>query len=152
MITVDTKAYGEIEIDERQRISFPSGLFGFAEYRDFCLLDANQQPFYWLQSMDAREIAFVLINPLLFRPDYASGASAEDLEILGINSDADENLLLFAIVTIPEDQTRMTANLQGPILINRKTREGRQIISYDDRWQVRHVIMEEMQRARGEQC
>ncbi|MBN2626888.1 MAG: flagellar assembly protein FliW, partial [Spirochaetales bacterium] len=88
-----------------------------------------------------------LINPRVFRPDYSPGISSEDLEALGVPGEGDENLLVFSIVTIPEDQKRMTANLQGPLLINRHTRQGRQIISGDDRWHVRHLIIEEMNHA-----
>lgn len=149
---IDTKPFGQIEVDPRQEIHFPRGLFGFDEYRDFLLLDAQQAPFYWLQSKTERDIAFVLISPFVFRPDYAPGVSREDLDALEVESEKDESLLIFAIVTIPEDQSRMTANLQGPLLINRKLKAGRQVISSDERWQVRHVIMEEMKAARNRAC
>jgi len=51
---------------------------------------------------------------------------------------------VFSIVTIPENQNRMTANLQGPLLINRKKRIGRQSISLNPEWRVRHVIVDEL--------
>ena len=149
---IDTKAYGPIDVNERQRITLQRGLFGFDEYVDFVLLDSEQPPFYWFQAVQEKDIAFVLISPFVFRPEYTPGVSPEDLEALGLESAEDENLLIFAIVTIPPEQTRMTANLQGPILINRQTRQGRQIISNDDRWQVRHNIMEEMRRERDRAC
>jgi flagellar assembly factor FliW len=147
---IDTKAYGATEIDERQRITLQKGLFGFEDYREFALLDSDHPPFYWFQSLSEREIAFVLIDPHIFRPDYSPCISAEDLEALGIIGEGDENLLVFSIVTIPEEQKRMTANLQGPLLVNRKTRQGRQIISGDERWHVRHSIIEEMKHAGGD--
>ena len=37
-----TKAYGEIEIDERQRLRFPGGLLGFEKFTEYALLDARQ--------------------------------------------------------------------------------------------------------------
>lgn len=137
-----TKAYGPLEIDERQVIRFPYGLIGFEQFKVFALLDASQQPFYWLQSLDVPEIAFVLINPLLFRPDYTPDVAEEDLEDLQL--DSPEDLLVFSIVTIPENQNRMTANLQGPILINRKKKIGRQSISLNPNWRVKHVILDEL--------
>lgn len=149
---IETKAYGEMEIDQRQKISLQKGLFGFESFNDFALLDSEQLPFYWFQSLDEREIAFVLIDPRVFRPDYCPGVTTEDLEALGVHSEDDEDLLVFTIVTIPDDQNRMTANLQGPLLINRKTREGRQIISNDERWHVRHLIVEEMKHAGDPSC
>jgi flagellar assembly factor FliW len=139
---VRTKAYGEIEVEDRQLLRLPRGLFGFEEMREFVLLDATQQPFYWLQSVDRVEVAFVLIDPLFFRPDYSPGVDPAELAEIGIESP--EDMLVFSIVTIPPMARRMTANLQGPLIINRRTHEGRQSISLDPRWGVRHVILEEM--------
>jgi flagellar assembly factor FliW len=114
------------------------------------LLDAPQKPFYWLQSLDVVEIAFVLIDPLLFRPDYVLAVNQDELEEIGIKDEKD--ILLFAIVTIPENSERMTANLQGPVIINRKSRVGRQSINNDMRWKVRHFITEELAALRQGAC
>jgi flagellar assembly factor FliW len=141
-----TKAYGEIEIEERQRVSFPRGLFGFEELRDFVLLDATQQPFYWLQSTERVSVAFVLIDPKFFRPDYSPDVDPAELEEIGIASG--EDMLVFSIVTIPPAGGRMTANLQGPLILNRETHVGRQSISANPLWGVRHGILEEIAEAR----
>ncbi len=147
---VNTKAYGSIDVDERQKIFFPHGILGFEKLQYYVLLDAPQKPFYWLQSMDVLEIAFILIDPILFRTDYALSVNQEELEEIGIAGA--EDMLIFAIVTIPENTERMTANLQGPVIINRKTRVGRQSINNDSRWKVRHFIMEELASLRKGAC
>ena len=139
---VATKAYGLIDVDERQKIIFPQGLFGFEELRDYLLLDAERQPFYWLQSMDEEDVAFVLVNPFLFRPDYEVNINNEELDGIGIH--APEKALIFSIVTIPHDGGPMTANLQGPLIINRDTRMGKQAVLTDDRWKTKHDIMAEL--------
>lgn len=144
---VNTRPYGPLEVDERQRLRFPFGLLGFEHLTEYVLLDATQQPFYWLQSLEDTDIAFVLISPDLFRPDYDPGLPAPELAEIGVNEGDD--YLVFAIVTIPEDQERMTANLQGPVVINHRTRVGRQSISMDPRWGVRHVIRDEIARSSG---
>jgi flagellar assembly factor FliW len=141
-VKVATKAYGLTDVDERQRITFPDGLFGFEAFRDYALLDAAQQPFYWLQSMDVEQVAFVLVNPFLFRPDYEVNISNEELAEIGI--DSPEKALIFSIVTIPHDGGPMTANLQGPLVINRDARVGKQAILSDSRWKTRHDIMAEL--------
>ncbi|MGA2615159.1 MAG: flagellar assembly protein FliW [Spirochaetia bacterium] len=143
---IRTKPYGEMEISERQRLIFPRGIFGFEELREFALLDAAQPPFYWLQSLQRVEIAFVLIDPHFFRPDYSPDVDPAELEEIEIRTP--EDMLVFAIVTIPEDSSRMTANLQGPLLINRRTSVGRQSISTNPLWGVRHTILEELALAR----
>jgi len=143
---IRTKPYGEMEIADRQRLIFPRGIFGFEELREFALLDSAQPPFYWLQSLQRVEIAFVLIDPHFFRPDYTPDVDPAELQEIEIRGP--EDMLVFAIVTIPEDSSRMTANLQGPLLINRRTSVGRQSISTNPLWGVRHTILEELALAR----
>lgn len=144
MMTIDTKAYGKLPVDERQLLEFPSGLYGFESHTKYALLDAHQKPFYWLQSLEDVKVAFVLINPYVFRPDFLLEIPDEDYEEIG-SPEADD-VLVFAVVTIPTDGSEITANLQGPLVINRKERLGRQAISLDPRWQTKHAIVEEMAR------
>jgi flagellar assembly factor FliW len=141
-VKVRTKAYGTIEVEERQRIVFPQGLFGFEDLRDYVLLDAERQPFYWLQSIEKEQVAFVLVNPFLIRPDYELSVGNEELVDIGI--DSPERALVFTIVTIPADGGPMTVNLQGPLTINRDTREGKQAILNDSRWKTKHDVMAEL--------
>lgn len=149
---VNTKAYGLIDVDQRQKIHFPSGILGFENLKNYVLLDALQQPFYWLQSMDVQEIAFVLIEPYIFRPDYSPDVAASELEEVQLSPDSTEQMLVFTIVTIPEEQRDMTANLQGPIIINRDLHMGRQCISENENWKTRHKIMEELSQVRNSAC
>jgi len=146
MFRVQTKAFGAIDVDERQKILFPYGILGFESLKSYVLLDAAQPPFYWLQSLESPQIAFVLIEPRLFRPDFVLEVNPEELAEIDIHSPAEA--LVFAIVTVPEDPRLMTANLQGPIVINRERRIARQLISIDARWQLRHPILEELALAR----
>ena len=147
---VESKAFGEIEVDQRQVLSFPTGLFGFEQHHEFALLDAAQPPFYWLQSTTDREVAFVLLDPLVFRPDYTLDVDAAELADIGI--DAGPDALCFAIVTIPENVSEMTANLQGPVVVNRHDRVARQLISHNPAWQVRHGVFEEIETAQRQIC
>ena len=137
-----TKAYGQVEVNERQKITFPSGLFGFESIKEYVLLDAEQQPFYWLQSIEVEHVAFVLINPFHFRPDYEMNIDNEELLPIGITDP--EKAVIFSIVTIPADDNPMTANLQGPLIINRDSRQGIQAILTDSRWKTRHDILAEL--------
>ncbi|GHU67192.1 flagellar assembly factor FliW [Spirochaetia bacterium] len=141
---VATKAKGLIDIDERQKIIFPHGLLGFETLRDYVLFDAESQPYYWLQSLDSEQVAFIIINPFLFRPDFEANIDNEELKIIGIADPGEA--LIFSIVTIPASGP-MTANLQGPLVINRDSRMGLQVILTDQRWKTKHDIMAELQAA-----
>ena len=139
---VDTKAFGLVELDEKQKVKIPLGLFGFEDYTEYVLLDAEHEPFFWLQSIDEKEIAFVIINPFLFRKDYEANVTNEELAEIGIKSA--ENALVFVIVTIPQDGGNMTANLQGPIIINKESMTAMQAILPDPKWKTKHDIIAEM--------
>ncbi|MCL2720108.1 MAG: flagellar assembly protein FliW [Treponema sp.] len=139
---VNTKAFDEIEIDEKQKVFIPQGLFGFEDYTEYVIFDAEHEPFYWLQSVKEKEIAFILINPFLFRKDYEANITNEDLAEIGIKSP--DNALIFVIVTIPTDGSPMTANLQGPVILNKENMTGMQAILADSKWKTRHDIMAEI--------
>ena len=149
-MTVHTKPFGAIDVDERQRLLFPHGIFGFESLRDFVLLDSEQPPFYWLQSLEEPGLAFVLMEPSFFRPDFTLEIPKEDMEEIGI--EGGDDTLVFAIVTIPEDQSKMSANLQGPVVVNKRARVARQSISTNPSWRVRHYILDEIGAVRERAC
>jgi flagellar assembly factor FliW len=139
---IRTKPFGEMEISERQAIRFPVGIFGFEHLHDYALLDAGQPHLYWLQSLEDESIAFIVINPYALRSDYVLEVPDEDLE--SIDYEDDEDILVFAIVTVPEDPAGVSANLQGPVIINRVHQLGRQSISLNQTWRTKHLFSEEL--------
>lgn len=141
---IETKSFGKVEIDERQIIRFPAGILGFESFCDYALMDSKQPPFYLLQSMDAPDLAFIILSPEVFRPDYRLDLADGELDDLEWGED--EDLLVMAIVTVPRDGGPMTANLQGPVIINRYKRIGKQVIQLGNAWKTRHNVLEEMAR------
>lgn len=147
-IKVNTKPFGEIEIDEMQIVDFPEGILGFDFVKKFIILDADDDsPFKWMQAFDEKDLAFVIIMPISFMPTYELSISQGDYE--AVKAEPGDELLVFAIVTIPDNPSLMTANLQGPIIINPVSRLGRQAISLSDRYTVRHNILEEIKKHTG---
>ena len=90
------------------------------------------------------DIAFLLVDPRLFMEGYELSVAESELETLEIKNG--EDILDFAIVTVPEDPAKISANLMGPIVINRKTRVAKQVISDKDEYSVKHYILEEMRK------
>ncbi len=151
---IKSRALGLVEINEQQVIDFPQGFLGFESLEKFALLDASQAPFYWLQSLDDTETAFVMISPDVFRDDYELSLLGGELELIGVEQKESGDLLLsdgsaaellvFAIVTVSSNRSEMTANLQGPVIINTRHRLGMQGIQTDARWLTRHYVLEEI--------
>lgn len=145
MIKVKTTRFGEIEVKEGDVITVPSGLIGFPELKQYVLLDHDDDsPFKWFQSLEDGSIAFVLINPLLFKPEYLVEATEADVAELEVQSE--EDLVVSAVVTVPSNPQNMTANLKAPLIFNLKNRRGKQIILNAGDYSTRHNIMDEMKK------
>lgn len=142
---IATTRFGALEIQEEQIIHMPSGIIGFPDQRKYVLLEQKKgSPFMWLQSVDNGALAFVLIDPLLFKPDYKVEIGPEDAEDLGLKNGGNEARIM-AIVNIlnrGEDgkPTAITANLLGPIVINPQKRLAKQVVLYDGQYSHRHPI------------
>ena len=136
---VKTKTLGTVHVEEKQIINFVNGLYGFEEYHRFAIIEAEYQPFYWLQSLDESNLAFIIVDPFLIVNDYELDIDDNALSEIGI--DSPEDVVLFAIITIPADGSAVTANLQGPIVINRKNNIALQVILSDSKWTTKHNII-----------
>ena len=108
-------------------IHFPNGLIGFPELNFFNILEpSDSYPLKFLQPLDRDDVSFICIDVAAIKPDYEVPLSEEDAQALAIRAPADAMVL--ALVVIPDYPRQMTANLAGPLLINLKTRKGRQIV------------------------
>ncbi len=141
-----TTRFGEIEVNLDESIFFPSGLIGFPELTRFVLLNSESEnsPFKWLQSLDDGSIAFILINPLSFKPDYMVEVSDE--EISGLELTSEENAAISVIVTMPSNPEEMTANLKAPIIFNVENRRGKQVILNNPEYLTKHLIGQEIKK------
>ena len=107
-------------------IRLPMGLLGFEQLKDYLLIvKPDEEPLGWLQVKGETSFAFVVINPFLVVPDYRPDIPQADVEFLGLESP--ENALLLNIVTVHKTG-RATLNLKGPIVINRNTAVGKQVV------------------------
>jgi len=144
-LQIATTRFGALEIQEEQIIHMPAGIIGFPDQRKYVLLEQKKgSPFMWLQSVDNGALAFVLIDPLLFKPDYKVEIGPEDAEDLGLKNGGNEAQIM-AIVNIlnrGEDgkPTAITANLLGPIVINPEKKLAKQVVLYGGQYSHRHPI------------
>jgi flagellar assembly factor FliW len=136
--TIDTLRFGKIEVDEAQIFSFPMGLLGFAQRKEFVIIDQDGTPFKWMQSLEDPMLAFMLSDPLLFYPQYQAQIHKNDLS--AIDADKEENLVLSVIMTIPENIKEISANLCAPLIFNIENRKGMQFVLSDRRYPVKYFL------------
>jgi len=146
---LSTPRFGEVEVKEEDIIVFPAGILGFDGVHRYVLLEHNDGGlFHILQGVDDPAVAFVLIDPRTFRPDYKVEVAPE--QVAALELDEEDDAVVMAIVTVPEDDPAgMTANLQAPLVFNARKRLGCQVVMPDGPYGIRHSILAELQAAAG---
>ncbi len=142
MIKINTKRFGEMEFPEESMVRVLGGLIGLSGYENFVIIRyQDDSPFYWLQCVDDPELALVMIDPHIFKPDYDPPIP------LSLNAELDVQapgeLSVFVIVTIPAgDPGAMTANLLGPVAVNPRSRRAKQLVLDDRLYSHRYRVIE----------
>ena len=135
-MTIASDLLGPVEVEQNELFRFPQGLFGFPDCSSFVLLGAEREGLFWLQSAEFSTLTFLLVDPFPLFPGYAVDLTDADLADLRVEA-ADEVSIL-AIVTLPGSMEEMpTANLQGPLALNMRTRTAKQIVLEEDEFGTR---------------
>lgn len=135
---VKTTRFGTVEVDDSRVMEFPEGLLGFPDCRHYVLLQTNDEgTFFWLQSADHSELAFVVCDPLLFLPDYTVPAKGEEFDQIGLKDLSHAQVLII----VNKVGRMLTGNLQGPLVINALNRKGRQLVLSEKKYSTRHSLM-----------
>lgn len=124
---------------------FATGLPGFPDVHRFVLVPWGEQdsPFSILRALDG-ELEFLVVPPAAFFPEYEPEIDDDNAAELGLGT-ADDAIVL-VIVTVPERVHDATANLLGPLVINRHTRQGRQVV-LSEQWSTRQPLVGARERA-----
>jgi flagellar assembly factor FliW len=138
-MNVHTTRFGTVEVDEQRIITFPAGLLGFSSFKRYTLLQPDDEGvFFWLQSVDAPDLAFVVTDPSLWVREYEATIRREQMEELGMSKLDDAQVF----VIVNKYDRSLTANLQGPLVVNISNREAMQLVLADKRWTTRHEIVQ----------
>ncbi len=140
---VDTKYFGEIEIQDEKIVHFEKGLFGFEEYKDYTILfDSDAEGtsmFSWLQSVTEKGLAFPIVNPFVIDESYNPIVNDEIFK--EIDNAKSEDLLVFLLATVPANAKDASVNMKAPLVINSMTRNGIQVIVENDDYEIKHKII-----------
>jgi len=142
---INTSRFGAVEVAESDIIHFSDGLLGFESLKRFFIVDpADETLILWLQSADAADVAFPILEPKLFKPDYKVRLSANELRVLRIDSTKSKETLVYCILTIPADVAAMTANLKAPIVINTDSQLARQVVLQENEYSVKFPVYKQL--------
>lgn len=136
---IQTTRFGELEVNKDDVINFKDGILGFDSLKRFFVVDPGDQTLIlWLQAIDDASVAFPIIEPKIFKPDYTVKLVPAEFTSLELEDLASASI--YTILTIPQVVTEMTANLKAPIVINNNKKIARQLVLQDSKLEVRYPM------------
>ena len=112
--------------NDKNVIQLPYGLLGFERVKNYVLLTRpEEEPFMWFQMVGEAKRAFLVVPPHFVLADYRPDLSELDVAFLELHDPSEAFIL--NIVTL-RGKGEATVNLKGPIVINRRTLIGKQVI------------------------
>jgi flagellar assembly factor FliW len=142
-VKVKTTRFGELEVNPSDIVTFSEGLLGFENLKKYFVVDPGDSTLIlWLQSTEDEKVAFPIIEPKIFKPDYIAKLLPADLN--GLELESLQTAKLYSILTIPANVTEMSANLKAPVVINSNKKVGKQIVLQDSKLSVKHEMYKEL--------
>ncbi|MGN1171507.1 MAG: flagellar assembly protein FliW [Lachnospiraceae bacterium] len=148
---LNTKLFGNIDIDDDKILHFTNGIIGFPDLKDFALMyDAEKgkkSNIRWLQSVQEPAFAMPVLDPLAVMPDY--NPEVEDELLKPIGDLTPDEMLVLVTLTVPKDITKMSVNLRAPIVIHTESRKACQIIVDEEKYPVKYMIYDILQKKKA---
>lgn len=133
---IQTSMWGERDIPDSQMYHFPKGIPGFEQEHQFALIDEEDSPFIYMQSLNQVELTFVITDPFIFYPDYEFELPDSDSAELQIK----DELSVRCIITVRENIEESTLNLLAPLVFNPEQRLGKQVVLQKVPYQTSHPL------------
>lgn len=132
MPTCQTRFHGLLEFELEQVLAVPAGLFGFADEREFLLLEIpSRRPMVFIQSTRTADLCFVALPVQVVDQSYqlvlTSSENGLDWRDATAELQMGRDLLCLALLTIADNKPA-TANLLAPLVIDIKHHKGVQVI------------------------
>ncbi|MGD6842960.1 flagellar assembly protein FliW [Bacillus infantis] len=139
-MNIQTKYQGEVEIADKDIWTFKNGIPGFQDEHQFVILPLPENDIYAVfQSVKTAGLGFIIANPFFFFKEYSFDLDEAAIEQLGLENEADT--MVYSILTIQEPFEKTTANLQAPLVFNKKNNQGKQLILNDGSYTTKHRIL-----------
>ena len=125
-------------------VALPYGLVGFPDHKRMELVYVPEQlPLLWMRLHGPEPLNFVVIEPAGIIADYEPELFDADATALGLTSP--EDAMVLNIVCLRSGQPQeATVNLVGPVVINRRTGVGKQVVlANHGRYSAHHSLLGE---------
>ncbi len=142
MIVTSTR-FGSLDIPDERAIDFGPGILGFPDSQRYVLVEIeDDEDYFWIQSVEIDDVAFLCIRPWDFFPDYELDVSDDVQEQIELHDPVDSEVFLL-LTTHHEDEELIdiTANLLGPIILNSSNRKARQVVLNNSEYTTREPLV-----------
>lgn len=131
-MTIATRDFGDIDISENGILTFKLPILGFEEQKQFVILydDEMGDALGWLQSVDDRDVCFIIIDPHTVFDTYKPSVASSVLNKLELSTQ--EDAVFRNLVVVPAQTGEATVNLKSPLVINPAKRLAAQVILEQD--------------------
>ena len=151
-IEIESTRFGPLVVDEERVINFPNGLLGFPDHKRFALIQTGEENyFFWLQSADEPNLAFVVTDPAIFFKGYEVPLRDETRHDLGLGAPSEDEVqtlttltagtFLQVFVICNKVDEWLTGNLLGPLVVNAQNRLAQQVVLTEKKWTTRQPLM-----------
>lgn len=129
---IQTKYFGAIEIKTETIIHMVQPIYGFESLKHYTLISDEEigTDLMWFQSIDDKDVCFMLANPERFVQDTKIEIQSNDLSV--VDTEDSKDLDVLCIVSLGETFEESTLNLKSPIVLNSKNNQGAQLILNQD--------------------
>ena len=143
-MNLQTKHFGEIQIDPQKIITFEEGIPGFEHIKKYILIPNpdSENPFQWMQAIEEPNLSFVITDPFYFKEDYEFDIPEKVVQQLEIEKT--EEVVVYSIAVVPENIEDITINLRGPLVVNIEKRKGKQLLLDGEAYALKYKIFQNL--------
>jgi len=126
---INTNTQTKQLVAEKAEISLPDGLIGLPHLTSFQLIaDPEIYPMVVLRHVGEEALDFLAVDPAVVLTQYNMVVPDADAEALGLKPSGEAPLILNIAIIQSTEPKKITANLKSPIIINRQTGIGKQVL------------------------
>jgi flagellar assembly factor FliW len=135
---IETSRFGTMTVDDDRIMTFSRGLLGFPQHTRFALIKTGKENyFFWLQSIEDPNLAFVVTDPSTFFKDYEVPLREETRTELNLG----DPRFVQVFVICNRVGEWLTGNLLGPIVVNAANHLADQIVLTEKKWTTRQPLL-----------
>lgn len=137
---IETTRFGAIDCPAERTVTFPRGLIGFYDERDFIVVPHGESEMIaWLQSTRTPALAFPIVSAHAFAPNYPDVNVTPAAQTAGIEGESDSFAMM--VILSAQQGEPATVNLLAPLVVNAETRRGAQVILENTRYSARELFV-----------